>query len=51
MKKYQLYCASDLLISAIGMSYFTGFAIGAGILPNYSDKKGRKWVFLASVAV
>jgi MFS family permease len=42
MKKFDLYCADDLLISAIGMAYFSGFALGAAFLPNYSDKNGRK---------
>jgi len=49
MKKYNLYCASSLLISAIGMSYFSGFALGAAFLPNYSDRNGRKKIFLAAV--
>jgi len=51
MKKYALYCASDLTISAIGMAYFSGFAVGAAFLPGLSDVYGRKWVFLTSVVV
>ena len=49
MKKFNLYCGSDLLISAIGMAYFSGFAVGAAVLPGLSDKYGRKWTFVISV--
>ena len=47
--QYELWCTSHLTISAIGMAYFAGFAIGALILPGLSDKYGRKRFFLAGL--
>jgi len=38
------------LIPYFGMLFFTGFAISSVIVPSYSDKNGRKKVFLASLA-
>ena len=48
MSKYDLYCASNLMVSAVGISFFIGFALGSAFLPNMSDKRGRKNAFLAS---
>jgi len=50
MTKHDLICASKLMISSFGMSYFAGYAGGSLILPALSDKKGRK-VFLAGAVI
>ena len=42
MTKHDLICASKLMISSFGMSYFAGYAGGSLLLPTLSDKKGRK---------
>ena len=49
MSKHELYCASTLMISSFGMAYFVGYAAGSVILPNLSDKKGRKNYFLGAM--
>ena len=47
MSKYKMYCDSSLLIGAFGSAYFAGYSLGSIIIPPISDKKGRKYVFLA----
>ena len=42
MTKHDLICASKLMISSFGMSYYAGYAGGSFIFPPLCDKKGRK---------
>ena len=43
-----LICSTPYYIGLAGMVFFTGFAIGSGILPTLGDKYGRKFICLAS---
>lgn len=47
---YNLECAGKLVISAFGMSYFVGYSLGSLVIPHLSDKEGRKFWFLVSMA-
>jgi MFS family permease len=44
-------CSGNLTISMFGSLLFLGFAIGSVTLPNLSDKYGRKYFILVSMAV
>jgi MFS family permease len=51
MTKHNLVCASKLMISSFGMSYYAGYAGGSLIFPAMCDKKGRKKFLVACVFI
>jgi MFS family permease len=42
MVKYDMVCASPLMISSFSMVYFLGWTFGSLFLPQWSDLKGRR---------
>ena len=49
-KQLNLICASGDLIGWIGSAYFAGWTSSCLIVPLVSDRIGRKWIVLVSVA-
>ena len=50
-KKFDLICASDLLMSSFSMTFFIGFGLGSIFIPRLSDLYGRRKPLLILVAI
>jgi len=51
LQKYQLICASSLMISSFSMSFFTGFGLGSLVVPRFGDMYGRRRVLLLCLSI
>ena len=46
-----LTCVDTKIIGLVGSAYFLGFAISSSIIPPLSDRIGRKWPYISSLAL
>jgi MFS family permease len=46
-----MHCDPDYELGLFASLYFTGFAFGSPIIPKFSDKLGRKWLFFTCLLI